>query len=181
MKKFFLFISISLGIFAKDLSIKMGEDGINKFLSSVGSFKSEKIVDLKLTTLDIIWKISEAKINLSSNGSKFTAKIEIDTGDKVRKGTIEGDSVFSFDTEKQILTIDITNMKVRGLDIYDTIGFYKPKYEFPVKIMQKDKIAIKENKIITGYVIPTLYDDTVTVVDNAILIESDLKFVEVKN
>lgn len=178
--KLLFFLLIGLSIFAKDISIKIGEDGINKFIATVGTYSKTTRVDLKVTSFDVNWKIYDAKLNLNSKGSIFSAKIDVITDKKTRNGTIEGDARFSFDTKKQVLTVDVVNMKVRGLDIYDVIGFYKPKFELPIKVMQKEKIAIKEDGRITSYVIPNLYDDTVTVLDNSIIIEANINFVEDK-
>lgn len=180
MKKTILFLIFCFSIFSKDISVKLSEAGINKFLMSVGSFKSEKTVNLKVTTLTVVWKVSDATVTLAPKNSKFNANIEITTGDKVRNGTIIGDAVFSFNNEKQILMVNIENMKVRGLDIYNVIGFYKPKYELPIKIIPKDKIESRIGNKISAYFMPTLYDNSVTVVQKGIIIEANIGFVEVK-
>ena len=42
--------------------------------------------------------------------------------------------------------------------------------------MQKDKIAIKEDDKITGYLVPILYEEKVAAFDGYILIEANIKF-----
>lgn len=176
MKKiiiFFILFSIS---YSKNISVKIDEDGINNFLSSVDSYKNKTQVDFKISKMNLTWKIYDGYLTLKPKDSIFTAKLEITTDNKVRNGTLEGEAKFSFDPKKQTLLVKIVDMKVRGLDIFNLVGFYNPKYELPIKVMQKDKIAIKEEDKITGYLIPTLYEEKVIVLDGALLIEANIKF-----
>lgn len=177
MKKIMLIFGLFVSLlYSKNMSVRLDEDGINKFIKTVGSFsKTTKIIGN-----DINWKIYDAKLSLAGKNSLFTAKLDIITENKIRKGTIEGDARFKFDPDKQILIVDIDNMKVRGVDIFNLASLYSPKYELPIKVMQKDKIAVKEDGKITSYVIPKLYNESVTVLNGAILVEADLFFIEEK-
>ena len=176
MKNIIIFLMLLSTIFSKDISVKLDEVGINKFLLAVDSYKNKTQVDFKVSKLNLTWKISEAHLALKPKNSIFTANVEITTDNKVRNGTLEGEAKFSFDPKKQTLIVKITDMKVRGLDIFNLAGFYSPKYELPIKVMQKDKIAIKEDDKITGYLVPILYEAKVTAFDGYILIEANIKF-----
>lgn len=176
MKNFIIFLILSTSVYSKDISVKMDEVGINKFLSAVDSYKNKTQVDFKISKMNITWKIYDGYLTLKPKDSIFTSKIEITTDNKIRNGTLEGEAKFSFDPKKQTLIVKIVDMKVRGLDIFNLVGFYSPKYELPIKVMQKDKISIKEDDKITGYLIPILYEEKVTALDGAILIEANIKF-----
>lgn len=165
-------VIISSLIYGKNISVSLDEEGINKFIQAVGSFsKTTKIVNN-----EIIWKIYDAKLDLKSKKPTFTSKIDIITDNKTRSGTIEGDAKFTFNGKNQTLFIDIDSMKVRGLDIFNIVGLYRPKYELPIKIMQKEKIAVREDGKITSYVIPKIYNEKVTVTQGSVLIEADISF-----
>lgn len=173
MKKIIIiYIIISSLIYGKNISVQLDEEGINKFIQAVGSFsKTTKVINN-----EIVWKIYDAKLDLKNKKPLFTSKIDIITDNKVRSGTIEGDAKFTFNGKTQTLFIDIDSMKVRGLDIFNIVGLYRPKYELPIKIMQKEKIAVREDGKITSYVIPRIYNEKVTVAQGAVLIEADISF-----
>ena len=138
MKKiiiFFILFSIS---YSKNISVKIDEDGINNFLSSVDSYKNKTQVDFKISKMNLTWKIYDGYLTLKPKDSIFTAKLEITTDNKVRNGTLEGEAKFSFDPKKQTLLVKIVDMKVRGLDIFNLVGFYNPKYELPANNIHKE-------------------------------------------
>ena len=176
MKNIFIFLILSSLIYGKNINIKLDEEGINKFIKTVGSFSKTS----KVFNSTIVWKIYDANLDLHSKSPIFTAKLDIITENKFRTGTIEGEAKFRFNPENQTLMIDVDNMKIRGVDIFNLAEFYRPKYELPIKIMQKEKIAVKEDGKITSYVIPKIYNENVSVVNGTILIEADLSFTEEK-
>jgi len=176
MKNILIFLILSSLIYGKNINIKLDEEGINKFIKTVGSFSKTS----KVLNSTIVWKIYDADLDLQVKRPIFTAKLDIITENKFRTGTIEGEAKFRFNPENQTLMIDIDNMKIRGVDIFNLAEFYRPKYELPIKIMQKEKIAIKEDGRITSYVIPKIYNESVSVVNGNILIEADLSFSEEK-
>jgi hypothetical protein len=53
MKKLIIFLVISLGMFAKDTSVTIGENALNKFLTGIGGFSGSGKID-KLITKNII-------------------------------------------------------------------------------------------------------------------------------
>lgn len=176
MKNILIFLILSSLIYGKNINIKLDEEGINKFIKTVGSFSKTS----KVLNSTIVWKIYDADLDLQVKRPIFTAKLDIITENKFRTGTIEGEAKFRFNPENQTLMIDVDNMKIRGVDIFNLAEFYRPKYELPIKIMQKEKIAIKEDGRITSYVIPKIYNESVSVVNGNILIEADLSFSEEK-
>ena len=176
MRNIFIFLILSFLIYGKNINIKLDEEGINKFIKTVGSFSKTS----KVLNSFIVWKIYDADLDLQAKRPIFTAKLDIITENKFRTGTIEGEAKFRFNPENQTLMIDVDNMKIRGVDIFNLAEFYRPKYELPIKIMQKEKIAIKEDGKITSYVIPKIYNESVSVVNGNILIEADLSFTEEK-
>ena len=173
MKKIIIiYIIISSLVYGKNIKVQLDEGGINKFIQAVGSFtKTTKVMGN-----EIIWKIYDAELDLKSKKPIFTSKIDIITENKARSGTIEGDAKFTFNGKTQTLFIDIDGMKVRGLDIFNIVGLYRPKYELPIKIMQKEKIAVREDGKITSYDIPRIYNEKVTVIQGTVLIEADISF-----
>ena len=176
MKKIMLFLFLISFIFPKNINIHLDEDGINKFIKTVGSFsKTTKIINT-----NVIWKVYDVKLDLVAKYPMFTAKLDIITESKYRSGTIEGEARFKFNPENQTLIIDVDNMKIRGVDIFNIAEFYRPKYELPIRIIQKEKIAIKEDGKITSYVVPRIYNETVTVANGFIIIEADISFIEEK-
>ena len=95
MKKLIIFLVISLGIFAKDTSVTIGENALNKFLTGIGGFSGSGKID-KLIKISYEWKMYDAKINLIENGSEFEAKVDVITDGKTRQGTMVGKADFSF-------------------------------------------------------------------------------------
>lgn len=180
MKKILLFLLINIVIFSKDISINLKEDGINKFLKGAGSFSDIVDVDFKISKFTLEWKIYDAKIDLISGGSKFSAKIDIITEKKLRKGTVEGEAKFSFDGKTQNLVIDVKDLEVRGLDIFNVVGFYEPKYDLPIKLIRKERIKINKGRDKEIYLIPDLYNESVKISKGELLIEADIKFEEEK-
>lgn len=175
-KTIILFFTIISFFYSKNISVKLDEEGINKFIKTVGSFSKTA----KILNSEINWEIYDAKLSLKETPPLFTAKLYIITENKVRNGTIVGEAKFKFDPNKQTLVVDIDNMKVRGVDVFNLASLYRPKYELPIKIMQKEKIAVKEDGKITSYVIPKIYNESVTVSGGQIHIEADLNFTEEK-
>ena len=176
MKKIILFLFLTTFIICKNIKINLDEEGINKFIKTVGSFsKTTKIINT-----NVIWKVYDAKLDLVAKNPMFTAKLDIITESKYRSGTIEGEARFRFNPENQTLMIDIDNMKIRGVDIFNIAEFYRPKYELPIRIIQKEKISIKEDGKTTSYVIPRIYNESVTVINGFIIIEADISFTEEK-
>ena len=173
MKKLIiLYAIISSFIYGKNISIRLDEAGINKFIKTVGSFtKTTKVLNN-----DIVWKIYDARLDLQGQKPIFTSKIDIITENRQRTGTIEGDAKFSFNGNTQTLFIDIDSMKVRGVDVFNIVGLYRPKYELPIKIMQNEKIAIREDGKITAYAIPRIYNTRVSTTRGFIIIEADISF-----
>lgn len=181
MKKIIIFMVLGLCSFAKDISIHLEETVINKFLTSASFFSDTTKVDLKISKFDLKWKVYDAQIDLTSKGSKFAAKIELITENKTRNGTVEGEAKFKFDKKTQNLIIDVKDLKVRGLDFFNLASFYKPKYELPIKLIRKEKIEIKRGDTDIAYLVPDLYEESVTVYDKNLLIEANIKFIEEKN
>lgn len=181
MKKILVFFALLFSCFAKDISINLNESVLNKFLTGVGSFSDKSKVDIKVSKFDLEWKVYDAKIDLIPKGSKFSAKIELVTEDKVRNGTVEGVAKFKFDKKTQKLIIDIKDLKVRDLGIYNLVGFYKPKYELPIKLIREEKIEVKKGEEKVAFLIPDLYEESVTVYDQKLLIEANIKFIEKNN
>lgn len=180
MKRLILFIIINISVFSKDISVVFKEEGINKFLKGAGSFSDVVEVDLKISKFDLEWRVYDAKIDLIPGGSKFYAKIDIVTENKERKGNAEGEAKFSFDGRTQKLRIDIIDLKVRGLDIFNLVGFYEPKYDLPIKLVRDEKIKINKGKDKEIYLISDLYNESVKVLKGELLIEADIKFIEEK-
>ena len=180
MKRIIIFILFSISIFSKDLNIRLEEDGLNKFLKAVGSFSDETELDFKVTKYSFTWKIYDAEVNLLNGSSEFRAKIDIVTEDKIRTGRVEGIAKFKFVGSTQKLMIDIEDLNVRGLDIFNVVGFYEPKYEMPIKLIRKEKIEITRGKDKKVYLIPDLVNESVKSYKGELLIEADLKFTEEK-
>lgn len=180
MKKLLIFIFLSFITFSKDLSIVVKEDAINKFLRAAGSFSDETEVDLKVTKYKFIWSIYDAKISIQNNKSLFNAKIDIISDGKVRKGTAEGVAHFRFNGATQKLNINIKDVKVRGLDVFNLVGFYEPKYDLPIKIMREEKIEINKGKDGKIFLIPDLINESVKVQRGELLIEANIRFIEEK-
>lgn len=180
MKKILISILLSFSIFSKDFSITVKEDAINKFLRAAGNFSDETEVDFKITKYKFTWSIYDAKIEIGNNKSLFSAKIDIVSEGKTRKGTAEGVALFKFNASTQKLNINIKDLKVRGLDIFNLVGFYEPKYDLPIKIMRDEDIEInrgKDGKIILK---PDLVNESVKAQKGELLIEADIKFIEKK-
>lgn len=180
MKKFLAFFIISFSIFSKDVSITLKESGLNRFLDAARSFSEETGIDFKFKKYTFTWKVYNAKIELLDNASNFKAKVDIITRDKTRKGTVEGKAKFIYDGITQKLKVNIENLKVKGLDIFDLAGFYKPKYELPIEIIREKKVEINRSKDKKVFLSPSLVNESVTITKGQILIEADLKFAEDK-
>lgn len=180
MKKVLIFLIMSLSIFSKDLSFTLSEGALNKFIGTLGSFKGEGILDLKLTKFSYNWELNGAKIDLVENGSKFYANILITTDGKVRNGTVEGEAKFFYDVNKQNLNVEVENLKFRGLDLFNLAGFYKPKYVLPVELFKNEKINIRKNDKENISVTPIIYEEELKVFEDYISIQANLKFEEVK-
>ena len=67
MKNIIIFLMLLSTIFSKDISVKLDEVGINKFLLAVDSYKNKTQVDFKVSKLNLTWKISEAHLALNFN------------------------------------------------------------------------------------------------------------------
>ena len=78
------------------------------------------------------------------------------------------------------MIIDVKDLKVRGLDFFNLASFYKPKYELPIKLIRKEKIEVKRGDKEIAYLVPDLYEESVTVYDKNLLIEANIKFIEEK-
>lgn len=180
MKKIFMFLIIALSMFSKDLSLNVSEGALNSFVGSLGEFKGDGVLDLKLTKFSYIWRLYDAKIDLIENGSKFYASIDISTDGKVRKGTVEGEAKFTYDVITQNLNVEVENLKFRGLDLFNLAGFYKPKYALPVQLLKNEKISIKKNDKETIVLTPIIYEEELKVSNESILIEANVKFEEIK-
>lgn len=175
MKKLMIFLILSLGIFAKDTSVTIGENALNKFLTGIGGFSGSGKID-KLIKISYEWKMYDAKINLIENGSEFEAKVDVITDGKTRQGTMVGKADFSYDKEKQLLNIEVTNLKFRGLDFFNLAGFYKPEYSLPVELFKGEKISIKKNDKETVSLKPIIYEEELKVFEDYILLDANIKF-----
>ncbi len=175
MKKLIIFLILSLGIFAKDTSVTVGESALNKFLTGIGEFSGSGKID-KLIKISYEWKMYDAKINLIENGSEFEAKVDIITEGKVRQGTMVGKAEFSYDKDKQLLNIEVTNLKFRGLDFFNLAGFYRPQYSMPVELFKGEKISIKKNDKETVVLKPIIYEEELKVFEDYILLDANIKF-----
>lgn len=180
MKKLAIFFILAFSLFSKDISMKVSESSLNNFVSSLGSFKGDGVLDLKLTKFSYTWELYDARIDLIQNGSKFFANLDIVTDGKVRKGTVEGEAKFFYDVTKQNLNIEVENLKFRGLDIFNLAGFYKPKYSLPVELFRNEKITIKKNDKESIILTPVLFDENVGVTETDIIVEANLKFEQAK-
>ena len=180
MKKIAIFLMMTLSIFSKDLNLNVGEGALNKFIGSLGEFKGDGVLDLKLTKFSYVWRLYDARIDLIENGSKFFANIDISTDGKTRKGTVEGEAKFSYDVTTQKLNVEVENLKFRGLDLFNLAGFYKPTYALPVELLKNEKISIKKNDKETIILTPTIYEEELKVSNDSILIEANVKFEETK-
>jgi len=175
MKKLMIFLILSLGIFAKDTSVTIGENALNKFLTGIGGFSGSGKID-KLIKISYEWKMYDAKINLIENGSEFEAKVDVITDGKIRQGTMVGKADFSYDKEKQLLNIEVTNLKFRGLDFFNLAGFYKPEYSLPVELFKGEKISVKKNDKETVLLKPIIYEEELKVFEDYILLDANIKF-----
>lgn len=180
MKKILMFLLMGLSLFAKDLSLSVSEGALNGFIKSLGSFKGEGILDLKLTKFSYNWELYGAQIDLIENGSKFYANIDIITDGKVRKGTVEGEAKFFYDINTENLNVEVENLKFRGLDLFNLAGFYKPKYNLPVELFKNEKINVKKNDKESIVLAPIIYEEELKVFEDLILIQANLKFEEIK-
>lgn len=178
MKKIILFLIMSFSMFSKDISINLKQDVINKFLSSAGFFSATSKIDLKVSEYEFQWKVYDARVDLTSKTSKFEAKVDLTSENKTRNGTIEGDAKFKFDKKTQNLVIDVKDLKVRGLGLFNLTSLYKPKYQLPIRLIKKEKIEIKRGENVIANLIPELYEESVTVGEGTLLIEANIKFVE---
>lgn len=180
MKKILLFILLSFMTFSKDFTIIVKEDAINKFLKAAGNFSDETEVDFKITKYKFTWSIYDAKIDIGNDKSLFSAKIDIVSEGKTRKGSAEGIALFKFNGSTQKLNINIKDLKVRGLDIFNLVGFYEPKYDLPIKIMRDEDIEINRGKDGKILLKPDLVNESVKAQKGELLIEADIKFIEKK-
>lgn len=176
MKYILIFIIFIYTIFSETISIKITEDGINSFMKAVGSYSKT----VRVFGNDIIWKLYDGKLNILSEKALFTAKLDVITENKIRNGVLNGFAKFKFDKDTQNLTISIEKMNVEGLGVLNLVEYYRPSYELPIKIFQKDKIAVKEDGQIKSYVIPKLTNERVDIYNGYILIEADISFTEEK-
>lgn len=179
MKKILIFLILSLTVFSKDVAVSVNEVALNKFLTGLGAFTGDGQVDIKITKFAYTWKIYEGTINLIENGSKFEAKVDVMTEGKVRTGTVVGETKFSYDKAKQELVVDITNLKFRGLDLFNLAGFYKPSFTLPVELFKNDKIVVKKNDKESVTLVPTIYEEEVRVTENDVIVEGNIKFEEI--
>ena len=175
MKKLIIFLVISLGMFAKDTSVTIGENALNKFLTGIGGFSGSGKID-KLIKISYEWKMYDAKINLIENGSEFEAKVDVITDGKTRQGTMVGKADFSYDKEKQLLNIEVTNLKFRGLDFFNLAGFYKPQYSLPIELFKGEKITVKKNDKEMISLKPIIYEEELKVFEDYILLDANIKF-----
>lgn len=122
----------------------------------------------------------DAKINLINDGSEFEAKVEVITDGDVKQGTMVGKAEFSYDKEKQLLNMEVTNLKIRGLGAFNLAGFYKPKYSLPVELFKDEKINIKKSDKETIVLKPIIYEEELNVFEDYISINANIKFEQVK-
>lgn len=179
MKKIIVFVLLSLSIFSKDVSVSVGENALNNFLTNIGDFSGSGKID-KIIKVSYEWKIYDAKVNLIKGGSEFEAKVDVITDDKVRKGTMVGKAEFTYDKDKQMLNMNVTNLKFRGLDFFNLAGFYKPEYSLPVELFKDEKITVKKNDNETIILKPVIYDEELKVFEDYISIEANIKFDPIK-
>lgn len=180
MRKIAIFLLLSLTMFSKDLNVTVSEPALNKFIASIGNFSGSGQID-KIIKISYQWIMYDAKINLIENGSEFQANIDIITDGKTRKGTVVGEAKFTYNPDKQNLNIEVTNLKFRGLDIFNLASFYKPQYTLPIQLIKNEKINIKKNDKETIAITPIIYEEEVKVFEDYILIDGNVKFEQVTN
>lgn len=176
MKIIIVLILFIFPMYGYTISIKIMENGINSFINTVGSYSKT----VKVFGNDIIWKLYDGKLDMSSERAIFTAKLDVITENKVRNGTLSGFAKFKFAGDTQNLTISIEKMNVEGLGILNLVEYYRPSYELPIKIFSKDRIAVKEDGQIKSYVVPKLTNEKVSIYKDYIVIEADIGFTEEK-
>ncbi|MBN1468400.1 MAG: hypothetical protein JXM74_00590 [Fusobacteriaceae bacterium] len=179
MKKILIFAILCFSVFSKDIQMEVKEDVLNKFLVTAGSFSGENKINLKVGKVNVNWKVYDAKIKLAPT-SNFNAKIDIITNGKTQKGTVEGKVKFQYLPTTQILKINVEDMKIKNLGVYNALSLYKPKYDLPLKMIQMDKIEVKKNSSKKVFLQPVMYDSKVTILEKKVLVESNVKFVESK-
>ena len=79
-----------------------------------------------------------------------------------------------------MLKINVEDMKIKNLGVYNALSLYKPKYDLPLKMIQMDKIEVKKNSSKKVFLQPIMYDSKVTILEKKVLVESNVKFVEAK-
>lgn len=178
MKKFLLFLLISLCVFPKNLELNLSEDFFNSFISSLGSISGKSKMDLSLVKIPYEWEISNAKIKLREGQMEFHSDFQMFIRGVSNKGRLQGLGDIRYKQEEKAFFISLNELRVLGIENIDLGEFFNPQFTLPMDIFQEQSIKIKkENEYVE---IRTLVEEErILIKDGYIKVEANISFEEI--
>ena len=119
---------INEDIYSNHMELFIHENIVNEFLLSIGEIEGSG----KIGLFDYSWNVYNLRVDIDKDSSRFNGFVKLKSGSFERKDVIDGDVTISYNKEKNLIYVQISNIKI-DIDLSDVLTIL-PKNSFMIDI-----------------------------------------------
>ena len=119
---------INEDIYSNHMELFIHENIVNQFLLSIGEIEGSG----KIGLFDYSWNVYDLRVDIDKDSSRFNGFVKLKSGSFERKDVIDGDVTISYNKEKNLIYVQISNIKI-DIDLSDVLTIL-PKNSFMIDI-----------------------------------------------
>lgn len=143
MKRFLVFLILSITLLASDIKVTIGEDTINSFVNAMGPVNGRGQINLEIIKVPYTYLVENSKIKLKEEKVIFEGDISLNLKGTVTKGKLTGNGNIRYNKEKRVLELSFDNIALEGLEDLNLGDVYKPYFEIPFTYFENETIKVK--------------------------------------
>ncbi len=143
MKKFLVFLILSISLLASGIKVTIGEDTINSFVNAMGPVNGTGEINLDIIKVPYTYLVENSKIILKKEKVIFEGDISLNLKGTVTKGKLTGTGNIKYNKDKRTLELAFDNISLEGLEDLNLGDIYQPYFEIPFTYFENESIKVK--------------------------------------
>jgi hypothetical protein len=119
---------INKDIYSNHMELFIHENILNEFLLSIGEIEGSGNIGL----FDYNWNVYDLRVDINKDSSIFNGLVKLKSGSFEREDIIVGDVTISYNKDKNLIYVQISNIKI-DIDLSDVLSIL-PKNSFMINI-----------------------------------------------